>query len=173
MKWRRATGFMAVIASAACLAACAINPAEGREPVAWSAGQLYSALTSEAGIDAEVGVAYGSHPRHKLDIYRADAANEKSPIVVFYYGGSWREGDRATYKFVGTALAKRGITTVIPDYRLFPEVQFPGFIDDAAKAYAWVGKNGGRLGGSCGGDRPIIVPATSTAMPTASAGPLP
>ena len=148
---------MAAVSGVGLLAACAVNPAEGREPMAWSAGQFYSALTSEVGIDAETGVAYGSHARHKLDIYRADPANEKAPIVVFYYGGSWKDGDRAAYKFVGTALAKRGITTVIPDYRLFPEVQFPGFVDDAAKAYAWVGTNGDRLGRVCGADRPIIV----------------
>jgi acetyl esterase/lipase len=154
----RLTGSKVIVglASIGVLTACAANPATGREPMAWSAGQIYSVLTSELGINAENGVAYGPHPRQKLDIYRADPTTEKSPIVVFYYGGSWKDGDRAVYKFVGTALAKRGITTVIPDYRLFPEVQFPGFVDDAAKAYGWVGNNAARFG-RCSGDRPIIV----------------
>ncbi len=154
-------------ASIVMLTACAANPATGREPMAWSAGHIYSALTSELGIDTETGIAYGAHPRQQLDIYRADPATEKAPIVVFYYGGGWKDGDRAIYKFVGTALAKRGITTVIPDYRLFPEVQFPGFVDDAAKAYGWVGNNASRLG-RCGGNRPIIVVGHSAGAHTAA-----
>jgi acetyl esterase/lipase len=151
------------LASFTVLAACATNPANGREPMAWSAGQFYSALTSEHGIEAETGVAYGTHPRQKLDIYRADPATEKAPIIVFYYGGGWSDGDRATYKFVGTALAKRGITTIIPDYRLFPEVKFPTFVDDAAKAYAWVSANL-----SNAGKRPIIVAGHSAGGHTAA-----
>jgi acetyl esterase/lipase len=115
----------------------------------WSAGELYSALTSERGIEAETSITYGPHVRHKLDIYRADTSIEKAPVVIFYYGGGWTDGDRATYKFVGTALAKRGITTIIPDYRVYPEVQFPAFVEDAAQAYAWVAANIGK--------RPIIV----------------
>jgi acetyl esterase/lipase len=162
------TKVIALFASCSILAACASNPANGTEPMAWSAGQLYSALTSERGIDAETAIAYGTHPRQKLDIYRADPANEKSPIVIFYYGGSWKDGDRATYKFVGTALAKRGITTVIPDYRLFPEVQFPGFVDDAARAYGWVGRHSARLSKACGADRPIIVIGHSAGAHTAA-----
>jgi acetyl esterase/lipase len=164
-----ATRFRAfAFASVTALAACATNPANGREPMAWSAGQFYSALTSERGIDTETGIAYGSHPRQKLDIYRADPASEKAPIVIFYYGGSWKDGDRATYKFVGTALAKRGITTVIPDYRLFPEVRFPGFVDDAAKAYGWVGSNPARISNGCGVQRPIIVVGHSAGAHTAA-----
>lgn len=168
MNWIRRTVQLAAFCGTGLLAACAINQAEGREPVAWSAGQFYSALTSEAGIDAEIGVPYGQHARQKLDIYRADRANAKAPIIIFYYGGSWREGDRATYKFVGTALAKRGFTTVIPDYRLFPEVQFPGFVDDGARAYGWVGNNKDRLGTGCNGERPIIVVGHSAGAHTAA-----
>jgi acetyl esterase/lipase len=156
------------VASMTVLAACATNPANGREPMAWSAGQFYSALTSEYGIDTETDIAYGSHPRQKLDIYRADPDTEKAPIAVFYYGGGWTDGDRATYKFVGTALAKRGITTVVPDYRLFPEVKFPTFVDDAAKAYGWVATNSSRLGRHCGSSRPIVVIGHSAGAHTAA-----
>jgi acetyl esterase/lipase len=36
---------------------------------------------------------------------------------------------------------------VIPDYRLFPEVRFPAFMDDAAQAVAWTRTNVARFGG--------------------------
>jgi acetyl esterase/lipase len=106
----------------------------------WTAKHLYNALTAERGIVCEAGLAYGPHARHKLDVYRAAGgpAAATAPVVIFYHGGGWTDGDRATYRFVGTALAARGITTVVPDYRLYPEVAFPVFVDDAALAFAWV-----------------------------------
>ena len=35
-------------------------------------------------------------------------------------------------------MASRGFTTIIPDYRLYPQVMFPAFMEDAAMAYGWV-----------------------------------
>lgn len=100
---------------------------------------LFSAVVADRNVSVERDVSYASHSRLKLDIYSPDSAAlaAKSPIVLFLYGGTWKEGDRAIYGFVGAALAARGMTAVIPDYRLFPEVQFPEFLNDAAKAYVW------------------------------------
>jgi acetyl esterase/lipase len=77
--------------------------------------------------------------------------------VIFYYGGGWTSGDRATYRFVGSAFAARGITAVVPDYRLHPEVSFPAFVDDAAMAYAWVAANLDPSTKDPARQRPIIV----------------
>ena len=86
--------------------------------------------------DARQGMRYGSRPRHVLDVYPA-AASHPTPVIVFFYGGGWEGGDRANYFFVGSALASRGFTTVIPDYRVYPEVHFPGFVEDAAAVMRW------------------------------------
>src|SRR5690606_38098443 len=48
--------------------------------------------------------------------------------------------------YVGRWLAEAGVTTIIPDYRLFPEVRYPVFVEDAAAAVAWVFGNHERLG---------------------------
>lgn len=99
---------------------------------------LYSRAVAETdGVEIERGVRYGPGERHKLDVYRPTKDDGTGPIAVFVYGGSWKAGDRAVYGFVGAALASRGIPTVIPDYRLFPEVQWPVFNEDVAEAYAW------------------------------------
>ncbi|KFN43357.1 alpha/beta hydrolase [Arenimonas oryziterrae] len=71
-----------------------------------------------------------------LDIYRPLTAKPRA-IVVFFYGGSWRNGYRADYRFVGSALAQRGLLVIIPDYRKAPADTFPAFMDDAAAAVAW------------------------------------
>ena len=81
---------------------------------------------------------YGEAKRQKLDVYLPLEGVAEAPVVVFFYGGTWRNGDRADYAFVGEALASRGIITVIPDYRLYPEVTYPAFLEDSAAATAWV-----------------------------------
>jgi acetyl esterase/lipase len=67
--------------------------------------------------------------------------------VVFVYGGSWASGDRSNYGFMGHALAARGFITVIPDYRLVPQVTYPAFVEDAAAAVRWARANAERYGG--------------------------
>lgn len=91
---------------------------------------------------------YGSDPRQRLDIYVPDDLKAPAPVVVFYYGGSWDSGTRAMYRFVGGALATHGFVTVIPDYRLYPEVRYPSFLDDCAAAFAWTAEHIRQWGGS-------------------------
>jgi acetyl esterase/lipase len=96
--------------------------------------------------DREASIAYGEDPRQRLDVYRPDGANSQ-PIVVFFYGGGWTKGDKANYRFVGATLAEAGYVTVLPDYRLYPDVRFPTFVEDGAVAVAWAVKNAARIGG--------------------------
>ena len=95
------------------------------------------------------GVAYGDGPRQVLDVY-VPAGAGPFPVVMFLYGGGWTSGDRAMYRFVGGALAEKGFVTVIPDYRLFPEVRFPAFLQDNAAALRWTRDTVGRYGGAAG-----------------------
>jgi acetyl esterase/lipase len=98
------------------------------------------------------GIAYGADRRQKLDVYVPDenAADRNStarPVVIFWYGGSWDSGSRGSYRFVGAALAEQGFVTVLPDYRLYPGVKFPAFMDDGAQAVAWVQQHAAQYGG--------------------------
>lgn len=118
----------------------------------WQA--MVSDLLAERNVSCEKSIVYGPHPRQCLDVYRPQAGRgpERRPVVLFIYGGGWTSGERGCYSFVGSALAARGITTVVADYRMFPEVRFPDFNWDAAGAYAWTARNLAVEGG-----RPIIV----------------
>lgn len=98
---------------------------------------LLNALTSDSTFDKTEGIAYGDDPRQKLDVYVPRHAMENMPVVVFFYGGSWNSGSRSDYGFVGEALASRGMVTVVADYRLYPQVRYPLFLEDSAKAVAW------------------------------------
>jgi acetyl esterase/lipase len=84
--------------------------------------------------------------RLDLDAY-APANAADAPVVVFFYGGSWESGKRKWYSYVGKTLANNGIVTLIPDYRKYPDVQFPEFVDDAAKAMRWARDHATEFGG--------------------------
>lgn len=109
--------------------------------------KAFSWAVSEWDVRAETGIAYGPLPRQQLDIYRPRDSDD-GPIAIFVYGGSWTAGERGMYGFVGAALASRGITTVVPDYRLAPEVLFPTFVEDTALAVWWTAQNMRRPDGS-------------------------
>jgi acetyl esterase/lipase len=83
-------------------------------------------------------IAYGPDARQRLDVYRPAHAVSPAPVVVFFYGGNWNSGDRKDYLFVGEALAAKGFVAVVPDYRLYPQVRFPGFLADSAHAVRWI-----------------------------------
>ena len=83
-------------------------------------------------------IAYGVGRAHTLDVYQPDRPFDgPRPLVVFWYGGRWSQGDKADYKFVGAALAELGYVTVVPNYRHYPEVKLAGFMADAAQAAQW------------------------------------
>src|ERR1700722_332438 len=83
------------------------------------------------------GTSYGEGPRRTLDLYLPKSDEAKKPVVVFVCGGDWDSGKKEDYPFVGDALAKRGFIVVIPDYRIYPEVRYPAFLEDGASAVRW------------------------------------
>lgn len=90
---------------------------------------------------------YGEGRRRTLDVYAPSERPTNAPVIVFFYGGSWSSGAKGDYSFAGRAFASQGFVTVVPDYRVYPEVQFPAFVEDAASALRWVRENIAQYGG--------------------------
>ncbi|OBZ73150.1 hypothetical protein A0H81_06915 [Grifola frondosa] len=94
---------------------------------------------------------YGSTDRHQLDVYYPPAGsilNKRVPILFFVYGGGFVAGERSFsppmdlgYGNVAAYFAKRGLVTIIPDYRLVPHTKFPGPAEDVRDAIGWVVHN--------------------------------
>ena len=93
------------------------------------------------------GEAYADGPRRKLDVYVPRRQAGGAPVAVFFYGGAWDSGRRQDYGWVGRALAAKGFVTLVPDYRIYPEVRYPGFLEDGAQAVRWASENAARYGG--------------------------
>ena len=111
---------------------------------------LFSALnatSSKQGTTVTRDVVFDAEHHLALDVFQPrDATN--APVVVFFFGGSWKSGKRQWYSWVGEALAKRGLVVMIPDYRLWPEVKMKGFMQDGANAVAWAHAHAGEYGGN-------------------------
>lgn len=117
--------FFALLGLAAVLAGC-------------SGASLLNAVTSRSGFETVRDLRYGPGERGLFDLYVPDGAGPTTPVVVFIYGGSWDSGSKSIYPFVGQSLATEGFIVAVPDYRVYPEVVFPGFVEDAARAVASV-----------------------------------
>jgi len=133
--WRVAVAVFIAAACAAALLGCSgFNFFVANAPNAFGSFRRSSNL------------AYCDDARQTLDVY-APKRPERRPVVIFFYGGTWSAGKKSDYAFVGAALAERGYVTVIPDYRLYPEVKFPTFVEDGARAVAWVQQHARDFGG--------------------------
>jgi acetyl esterase/lipase len=133
--FRRTVSRLGVVALVLLVAACSS-----------SKFLLANAPAALSGVVRHVDLPYGQDPRQRLDVYAPRQAVNR-PVVIFWYGGSWTEGSKADYRFVGTTLAERGFVAVLPDYRLYPQVTFPLFDEDGARAVAWVEQHAHEFGG--------------------------
>lgn len=132
---RRAIAVAVMLVGSALLAGCQAVLFSGLNATSNTQGTV---VTRDIVFDAERHLA--------LDVFQPrDATN--APVVVFFFGGSWKSGKRQWYSWVGEALAKRGLVVVIPDYRLWPEVKMKGFMQDGAHAVAWAHAHAGEYGG--------------------------
>ncbi len=78
-----------------------------------------------------------------LDIYYPSDTKDFATLVWFH-GGGLTSGN----KQIPEALKEQGIGIVAVNYRLYPKVKAPKYIEDAAAAVAWVFDNIEKYGGS-------------------------
>lgn len=123
---RRKLAFFGAFGLSALLGAAACAPVK-----------VLNAITPSASFEKDKNISYGPLARQTLDIYRADTPKAGAPLLVFVHGGSWESGNKDLYKFLAEGFTSRGYDMVVPNYRLYPEVKYPGFVEDTAKALAF------------------------------------
>jgi acetyl esterase/lipase len=90
--------------------------------------------------NAQKDIAYGKKSWQKLDIYVPKNAHN-APVITFFYGGGWYDGDKQDYEFVADTITKYGFIVVIPNYGKYPSQKYPAFQNDAAQATLWIDKH--------------------------------
>lgn len=110
-------------------------------------------VPKDAGsVRVDGAIAYGPHQRQMLSLFAPrQRGTETLPLIMFFYGGSWRSGFRDGYEFVGRALAAQGFVVAVPDYRQVPEGRFPLFVEDCAEATGWLLENAANYSGDPSG----------------------
>ena len=98
---------------------------------------------------ASATLSYGPSARQRVEFYPAPQRVTATavPVVVFFYGGAWESGSRLDYRFIARTFNDLGYLVAIPDYRLTPEVTYPGFVQDSAEALRLVIEQAARFGG--------------------------
>ena len=109
---------------------------------------LLNHLVSKEGYRVEKNVFYGRESHQKLDLYLPETVTKDTPVVVFFYGGRWQGGRKEDYLFAAQGLVSLGYAVAVPDYRLYPQVKYPAFLEDSARAVAWVYRHIGEYGAS-------------------------
>jgi len=117
-------------------------------PLAWRDPLLaLDRLTPCEGYQTHLDLAYGAAELQKLDVYVPDGGDgTRRPAVVFFHGGRWSFGAKREYRYVAQAMAAAGFVAAVCDYRKYPEVRFPEFVEDGAAAVAWALANLKRYG---------------------------
>ncbi len=87
--------------------------------------------------------------RCRLDIASPAGASEL-PVVVWFHGGGLTGGTRSFPR----ELHRKDVVVVTVEYRLYPDVKAPAYIEDAAAAVAWVFQHIQEYGGSA--DRIVV-----------------
>lgn len=110
---------------------------------------LYEPLLARQPTEGVLHMAsqrYGSHARQVLDVYRPAAEAAARPLLLFFHGGGFVRGDKAHKANIGWHLARQGVVTLLPNYRLAPEHRWPAGPEDVAAALAWAREQAHGLG---------------------------
>ncbi len=76
----------------------------------------------------------------ELNVFKT-RKSKNNPVVIFIHGGSWNEGNKKIYGFLGRNFAKKGIVTVIPNYTLSPDGSYDTMAKEVAAAIKWTYEN--------------------------------
>ena len=87
----------------------------------------------------EHNLSYGGEDRCRLDLCLPSIP--VSRILIWFHGGGLIEGDKSWGHGMSKRFARHGIASVLVNYRFSGMTQYPGYIQDAARAVGWVFRN--------------------------------
>lgn len=96
--------------------------------------------------------AYGSDPRHLLDVFEPQTTRSPRPVLLFVHGGGFVAGDKSRpgspyQDNVALWAVRHGMVGVNMTYRLAPQHPWPAGAMDVGAAVAWIRRHIAAHGG--------------------------
>jgi acetyl esterase/lipase len=102
------------------------------------------------GVAVTKDLAYGDHPRHRLDVYRPDGISN-APVFIYVHGGGYSSGERdiddEIYGNVLYYFSRQGMLGINATYRLAPDAEWPSGGEDMRALIGWVKAHAAEWGG--------------------------
>jgi arylformamidase len=97
-------------------------------------------------------IAYGEHPRHRLDVYGPIGTTRPAPVFIWVHGGGFLRGDKGDAERwpnanAGRFAANEGFLGIVINYRLAPDHQWPAGGEDVGAVVDWAKANAAEFGG--------------------------
>ena len=86
------------------------------------------------------------NPMHALNVYRPEDRDGVLPLILDIHGGGWTYGDKDLNGYYARTLAKKGFVVVTPSYRLLPETDLKGQLQDIFAAADCIGRHAAEWG---------------------------
>jgi len=80
-----------------------------------------------------------AHPQCVVD-FGEPAGAQKTPLLIWFHGGGLEAGDQKLGPELQNLVTEHGIAVASVGYRMYPQARFPEFIEDCARAIAWLVK---------------------------------
>ena len=97
-----------------------------------------------AATRAQFDIAYGPHPRERLDLFLPEAENP--PLFVYIHGGYWQWNDKEPFSCLAEQLAPAGAAFANIEYELCPNISLTELTGQIRRAVAYLWREAGRLG---------------------------
>lgn len=112
--------------------------------VAKSDAARKAGLKLTPGVTADKDLPYldDGHPLHLLDIWYPQETTGLLPCVIDIHGGGWMYGDKNLNDLFCASLAAQGYAVVTMSYRLMPETDLRGMLQDVFASLHWLAKHG-------------------------------
>ncbi|WP_447553377.1 alpha/beta hydrolase [Vreelandella sp. EE22] len=121
----------------------AYDPMLGRDPSVLVSDWRKRSEVSRARHRVTQDLAYGPTLAERMDIFHA--SRPQAPVHVFYHGGYWRSLGHREFSFIVDGLVASGITVVVVNYALCPQVRFSELVRQSQAAIAYVYRNAADL----------------------------
>ncbi len=91
---------------------------------------------------------YDKYEETRVDIYLPEKSNYT--VIVDFHGGGLDHGSKTsdTLSFLAKSFTDEGYAFASVEYRMYPNAKFPDYLEDAAKATAFVKKYASENGGN-------------------------